>query len=750
MVRIKVIIILVFTTFLSVSKGQPPYWEQTRGPGGSVEKLVFDSAENIYALGEKIWRSTDDGVHWVNVTPKKSLGSFSGLAVSPDGTIYVGEKSDGNGFRYSFNVYRSTDKGNSWQVILSDYLTSDIKARTGAKVYLSGHRLGTDDNHFLISSDSGNHWSSGNGYPSLPALDAKQISLGKNGYVFLDYNYAIDPYFYRSSDDGENWTKLITNDVGGNGLICSADNQLYTSAPTKYNPNSGYIGGAYKSTDNGRTWNLLNPFSTRGIGVTSNGDLYIADELGISFSSDKGVSWKRIGVVNNDPWRTMSANFSGSRVYATDYNRSVILAPDSMNWIERTIPCSKVYFIAPDILGSVAALVEDPGGLALSLNKGDFWRYRAPILWGGSISYSNLWRIGFDSSGGLLGSKDEDIWRSTDGGYNWVLFKKSMPTLTYKTAPNGSIFTFTQKNEIYRTNDLGKTWDMMSSFGSRKPYAIDCSIDGNIYASAGGALFRSSDNGDSWRSVINFMDKDLNISLGPKYSSTISSLVCTSKNEIIASYQVQLILDSVLTKNGYQYTLKTENGIIKSTDKGVSWAKINLGLNNDIIRDLTSGFQGEVYAFSNRALVIYLGYNDSIWTSINSGLDGINDFTCMTVGNGGSVFIGTQGRGIYRKILTLDYVEKQPVIKTNLVSLSVFPNPFSSKSTISYALKESIFVKLDLCDVTGRTISTIVNEGQHPKLYEYPLNLSNFDDGMYLVRLVTSEGISVVKAIVIK
>lgn len=62
---------------------------------------------------------------------------------------------------------------------------------------------------------------------------------------------------------------------------------------------------------------------------------------------------------------------------------------------------------------------------------------------------------------------------------------------------------------------------------------------------------------------------------------------------------------------------------------------------------------------------------------------------------------------------------------------SNYPNPFSTTSTIAYALKEENDVTIQVYDVLGKQVSTLVNTTQGPSEYEVVFNGEKLANGMY-------------------
>ena len=64
-----------------------------------------------------------------------------------------------------------------------------------------------------------------------------------------------------------------------------------------------------------------------------------------------------------------------------------------------------------------------------------------------------------------------------------------------------------------------------------------------------------------------------------------------------------------------------------------------------------------------------------------------------------------------------------------------YPNPFNPITTIPYFLKDTEFVRLDLFDMIGRQVKSLVNRSQIPGHYEVTLDASGLAGGMYIYRL---------------
>ena len=78
-----------------------------------------------------------------------------------------------------------------------------------------------------------------------------------------------------------------------------------------------------------------------------------------------------------------------------------------------------------------------------------------------------------------------------------------------------------------------------------------------------------------------------------------------------------------------------------------------------------------------------------------------------------------------------------------------YPNPFNPSTVISYTLKSSTNVTLNVYDITGRRVASLVNGRQAAGAQEVSFNASSLASGVYIYRLQTTNGASLTKKMVL-
>jgi hypothetical protein len=79
-----------------------------------------------------------------------------------------------------------------------------------------------------------------------------------------------------------------------------------------------------------------------------------------------------------------------------------------------------------------------------------------------------------------------------------------------------------------------------------------------------------------------------------------------------------------------------------------------------------------------------------------------------------------------------------------------YPNPFNAQTNISFSLAKPGKTTLQIFDVRGREITTLLDQHLEPGFYNFSFDASNLVSGVYIYKIISNEFVSVLKMIVMK
>ena len=95
-------------------------------------------------------------------------------------------------------------------------------------------------------------------------------------------------------------------------------------------------------------------------------------------------------------------------------------------------------------------------------------------------------------------------------------------------------------------------------------------------------------------------------------------------------------------------------------------------------------------------------------------------------------------------------LEEESSKPTKLRLFQNYPNPFNPKTVISYQLPEQSLVKLQIYNINGALVSTLINEFQPSGEYTLRFDGGSLSSGIYFYKISTSFGTISKKMILLK
>lgn len=85
----------------------------------------------------------------------------------------------------------------------------------------------------------------------------------------------------------------------------------------------------------------------------------------------------------------------------------------------------------------------------------------------------------------------------------------------------------------------------------------------------------------------------------------------------------------------------------------------------------------------------------------------------------------------------INYINNEPSVPGKYILYQNYPNPFNPTTKIVYTVPKESKVKLEIYDVLGRSVQTLVNQVQKAGNYSVEFNATKLTSGIYFYRLVT-------------
>ena len=464
------------------------------------------------STGGGVWKTTDGGQSWKNISDGFFGGSIGAVAVSDwdQNVIYVGggEKTVRGNVSHGYGMWKSTDAGKTW------------------------NHIGLDDSYHI----------------SRVRIHPKNSDLVYAAVMGNLYRDTEERGVYRSKDGGETWERILFANAGAGAvdLILDPSNPriLYASTwkirRTPYSLSSGGEGSAlWKSTDGGDSWTDITgndglPGGTIGIiGVTvspANPDRVWAiienEKGGVFRSEDGGETWAKV----NEDRNLRQRAWYYSRIYADPNNEDMVYVMNVQFWRSkdggRTFESFRTphgdhhdLWIAPE--NSDRMIVGDDGGGQVSYSGAQDWStymnqptsqfYRVttdnhfPYRVLGAQQDNSTVRILHRSNGGAISERD---WEPSAGGESGFLAPHpDNPDIVY----GGSYGGYLQRvNHATRESRAINVWpdnpmgagveDMRFRFQWNYPIFFS-PHDTNVLYTTGNQVFKTTDEGQSWEAI---------------------------------------------------------------------------------------------------------------------------------------------------------------------------------------------------------------------------------------------------------
>lgn len=362
-----------------------------------------------------------------------------------------------------------------------------------------------------------------------------------------------------------------------------------------------------------------------------------------------------------------------------------------------------------------------------------------------------------------------DVYVSTDGGNNWSIVTQGLNfsgilALVYK---DNMVYAGTYEDGLQRTTDNGTSWTNININNNPQTGVFElCQSGQNIFAytNTGMAYYVTSNNGSNWSVAAGFtggVTNDLLDNSGSFYAATYKGLYLSTNNGFNWSARLNNGLPAnpdgskrlmaLVTEgaNVFASTNNPVNSIYRSTDEGNNWVQMGLTLTqNAYIKSLEKS-PGRLYAGVTNANSVHSGVWSSgdlgnTWFAVNAGFPAIlNINALLRVDN--ILYACTSQNGVWKadiNSLTGLPGSGNQSVPAGFSLEQNYPNPFNPSTMIRFTVPQSLAGRkflLKVTDITGKVISTLLNENLSSGTYERVLHVEDNSSGVYIVQLSTGE-----------
>jgi len=573
------------------------HWESGEGVRGEVVGLHIDQTSPkggrrcFAATGEGVFVSEDGGASWRRIgegLPAKALVDFAGGsdAKRNDIVLYCAAESAVVNGEFIGGVYRSTDRGRTWQHAMGPGIDTKERERWGRKFAPQYQFVLTTDakpltvyacrarsNQVYRSDDGGETWrptffsetdsAEFNLEPNYltAEIGSSEMNLSGAGISPADPHMVITTDWMCcqiTNDGGKTWQTLHTRPAAGQGPVAKghrwANTGLVVTTVWHYyvdpfESNRHYM--AYtdikfaRSEDSGKTWYSQWDKPLRNTTYE------------LAFDPDvPGKIWGAFADLHDIPNNNV---ISGSHYWSRAAGGVGISEDFAKTWRDTSegLPSKPVTSIVLDPTSPkdarvlYASLFE--AGVFKSLDGGDTWTEKSNGL-GAPGDNMRCCRVILHRDGALFClitalRKDDryrpngpGLYRSRDGGETWQCINESQPLLwpkDFDVDPKDSEVVYlgaadadNREGGLYKTTDGGKTWNRIAREG-RETFSATChpTREGWVYmclceGAPGPGLWLSKDGGENWEPFWGIPFRNIQrVSFDPADDSVI--YVCT-------------------------------------------------------------------------------------------------------------------------------------------------------------------------------------------------------------------------------
>ncbi|WP_296634664.1 glycosyl hydrolase [Polaribacter sp.] len=678
-----------------------------RGGRSAAVTGVAGKANLFYmgATGGGVWKTTDAGGTWQNISDGFFGGSVGAVAVceSDNNVMYVGmgEKTVRGNVSSGDGVWKSENAGKTWKHIglkNSRHIPRMRIHPKNADIVFAGV-MGdlykpTQERGVYKTTDGGETWRKV--LFSNENAGVVDLIIDPNNPRVLyatTWNIRRTPYslssggegsaLWKSTDEGETWINISTNKGLPGGIWGIAG---VTVSPVNSDIVYALIenkkGGVYKSTDAGETWRLINSerklrqrawYYTRLYADTQDEDILYVLNVRYHKSTDGGRTYKTYNAPHGDHHDLWIAPEDNQRMIIGDDGGAQVSFDAGENWSTyMNQPTSQFYRVTTDNHFPYRILAAQQDNSTIRISHRTDGRFITESDWsstaGGESAHIAVDPLNNDivyggSYGGYLTRVNHktgetraiNVWPDDPMGHGAEDFKYRFQwNFPIFFSPNNKKRLYAASNHLHATDDEGQSWKLISPDLTRN--------DPKTLGPSGGPITKDNTGVEYYGTI--FAATESAYEQGLIYTGSDDGLVHVTRNngetwnnitpkKMPEWMMINCIEVDPFTKGGaYIVGTKYKSGdykpyIYKTENYGKSWDLLVNGIGNeDFTRALRADpkRKGLLYAGTERGM--YISFDDGKnWESMQLNLP-IVPITDLAIKND-NLITATQGRSLW-------------------------------------------------------------------------------------------------------
>src|SRR4051812_32984181 len=552
------------------------------GRVSAVAAANVDGKTLIYvgAASGGVWKSQDGGTRFRPVFDKQPVQSIGAITIDPRDTrtvwVGTGETWTRNSVSIGDGIYKSTDAGETWahlglpeseriaRILVHPKNSNLVYACVTGKLWSDSKERGV-----YRTTDGGKTWSLILSYAGNASTGCSSLTMDPRDPDVLfagTWDFRRKGWTFRSGGEGPKATSgsalLRTADGGkswktveGNGLppypwgrvevviAPSSSKRVYAVIESEH-------AALYRSDDGGKSWTALDrsqsmvwrPFYFARLVVDptnpdrlfkTNLNLIVSEDGGRSFSDTSGGAhgdWHDLWIDPQNPKHVIGGDDGGLWQSVDGGNRW---------WMQQNLPISQFYHVAVD--------AADPYHVYGGLQDNSTWI--------GDSAYGS----------GVTNSRWENLY---GGDGFWAVPDTSDPEAVYVESQGGFVGRVDRRTMSSRDVQPKAGYQEKLRFNWNAPIAASPTNKGVVYIGAQ-FLFRSKDHGDSWDRI----SPDLTTNDPEKQRQEESGGITVDNSSAEAHTTITVISESPMDAN--TIWVGTDDGNVQLTrDGGAHWSNV--------------------------------------------------------------------------------------------------------------------------------------------------------------------------------